>query len=198
MPHPKRSIPYNDIAKMKDDWRQTNATAGDQPWFCWFNQTLLEFYLYTLQDLNTTSSTTTAATPTSTSMYASQGLFDSSTTYNPSVVPSILRSSWPTQAVKFKRDDDNDEYDATYPLQIKMTMKRVPHPNSVRAYCQQMRILNTGEMVPQEGVDIVPVDETWTMSSSSKKRDVGMFHHNSKRYQVGCCCEITSDGSSGP
>ena len=51
-----------------------------------------------------------------------------------------------------------------------MEEKRKPE-NNIQPYCQQMRILDSGLIVPQEGVSIINVTETEPSSSSTQKRD---------------------------
>src|ERR1700722_17982752 len=63
----KRSLSVSDIAARGIPNEQVGK-LGDQPWFCWFNQTILEFFIY--PEYNTTSSTTSTAlsSPSSTSI----------------------------------------------------------------------------------------------------------------------------------
>lgn len=153
---------------------------GDRPWFCWFNQTILEFFIYLEQ--NTTSSTSTSAfSPSSTSMPRyGMGPSTSPAGYLPPAPSSDSPSSQPTwppprpkRAFHYRRDEENWRntiYTTNYPLWIKLQEKRKPE-NNVQPYCQQMRILETQMIVPQEGVSIINVTETEPTSSNHDKRD---------------------------
>jgi hypothetical protein len=169
----KRSLSVNDIAVRSVPNGQIGK-FGDQPWFCWFNQTILEFFIY--PEYNTTSSTASIAlsSPSSTSMPNNGASYPTNVNR-----PSDYSSSppWPTQREKRHHDDGHDERYSkestsltNYPLWVKMEEKRKPE-NNIQPYCQQMRILDSGLIVPQEGVSIINVTEIEPSSSSSQKRD---------------------------
>jgi hypothetical protein len=175
----KRSVSVTDIAARSMEQGRVGQ-IGDRPWFCWFNQTILEFFIYL--EHNTTSSTPTSAfSPSSTSM-PRDGM-ESSTFpagYLPPTPSSDYPSSqptWPPPRPKrafnyYRRDEENWRdtiYATNYPLWIKLQEKRKPE-NNVQPYCQQMRILETQMIVPQEGVSIINVTEIEPASSNRYKR----------------------------
>jgi hypothetical protein len=188
----KRSLSVNDIAARSVPNGQVGK-LGDQPWFCWFNQTILEFFIY--PEHNTTSSTASTAlsSPSSTSMpYNGAGY---PTNLNrPSYTSAYSSSpSWPAQREKRHYDYGHDETDsrestslANYPLWIKMEEKRKPE-NNIQPYCQQMRILDSGLIVPQEGVSIINVTEIEPSSSSTQKR--GSMDGSAAELRSNCVCE---------
>jgi hypothetical protein len=184
----KRSLSVNDIAARGIPNGQVGK-LGDQPWFCWFNQTILEFFIY--PEHNTTSSTALSS-PSSTSM-PNNGARPSSypTSLNR---PSYSSSApWPAQREKRHHDGDDDKTPSreptsfpNYPLWIKMEEKRKPQ-NNIQPYCQQMRILDSGLIVPQEGVSIINVTEIEPSSSSAQKR--GSVDGSVAELGSNCVCE---------
>lgn len=152
---------------------------GDRPWFCWFNQTVLEFFIYLEQ--NTTASTSISVfSPSYTSM-PKNGKEPSTfpagfSPPSPSSGYPISQPTWPPpppkRAFNRRRDEGNSRnsiYPENYPLWIKLEEKRKPE-NNIQPYCQQMRILDTQMIVPQEGVPIINVSETEPTSSNHYKR----------------------------
>jgi hypothetical protein len=175
----RRSLSVSDIADRGVPKGQVGK-LGDQPWFCWFNQTVLEFFIY--PEYNTTSSTTSTAPPSSspTSM-SNNGVGTTSYPTGPNplshISPYSSSPSW--SAPREKRHDEGEHHETdsresaslpNYPLWIKMEEKRKPE-NNIQPYCQQMRILDSGLIVPQEGVSIINVTETEPSGSSTQKRD---------------------------
>lgn len=175
----KRSLSIIDVAARGLPQGQTGQ-PGDRPWFCWFNQTILEFFIYL--DHNTSSPTTyTAASPSSMPMSNSaMGHPSSITSFYPPSYASAQPSSSPSWSAEKDRRDHSYERDErdwrdpqvseNYPLLIKLEEKRKPE-NNIQPYCQQMRILDNGDVVVQEGVLIINVTETEPSGSSSRKRD---------------------------
>ena len=188
----KRSLSINDIAARSVPNGQVGK-LGDQPWFCWFNQTILEFFIYPEQ--NTTSSTmsTALSSPSSTSM-PDNGAGPSyyPTNLNPPSHTSAYSSSpsWPAPREKrhyeYGHHETYSRGSANYPLWIKMEEKRKPE-NNIQPYCQQMRILDSGLIVPQEGVSIINVTEIEPGSSSTQKR--GSMDGSTTALRSNCVCE---------
>jgi hypothetical protein len=180
-----RSIPNGEVGKL-----------GDQPWFCWFNQTVLEFFIY--PEHNTTSSTTSTALFSSSSTPTSNngvGTISYPTGLNPASHTSAHSSSpsWPShQERRHYEYGYHETYSRestslpNYPLWIKMVEKRKPE-NNIQPYCQQMRILDSGLIVPQEGVSTINVTETEPSSSSTQKR--GEMDGSTAALGSNCVCE---------
>ena len=109
----KRSI----LEGRDSDWTQNQfASVSDKPWFCFWNNTMIEGFIYVSQD-DDPSDTASNAAPTG-SMYGAS----------------------PTAPPRHKRDD----YQAPgtpYPKVVKIEERR-PRPRLAGpAYCQQMQIL---------------------------------------------------------
>ena len=191
----KRSLSVSDITA-RDFPSGQAGQPGDRPWFCWFNQTILEFFIYL--DHNTTSlnASTATSSPSSTSMVNNgMGSLSSITSFYPPSYTSASSSphpSWSTQKEKrdynYEHDESNrrDPHQTSYPLWIKLEEKRKPE-NNTQPYCQQMRILNNGDIVVQEGVQIINVTETEPSSSNSRKR--GVMDGSTAALGSNCVCE---------
>ena len=187
----KRSLSVNDIAA-RDYPQGQMGQVGDRPWFCWFNQTILEFFIYLDQNITSSSTPTTAFSPYPTSMY-NYGVGSSPTV---SSYPGNYPSSQPSWATQNGRRDHNSEhnqgyspdpqYTTNYPFWIKMEEKRKPK-NDIQPYCQQMRILDNGLIVPQEDVQIINISEIEPGSSNNQKRD-GMYGSTTV-LDSNCVCE---------
>ncbi|KAF2814101.1 uncharacterized protein BDZ99DRAFT_567784 [Mytilinidion resinicola] len=114
--------------------------AGDMPWFCHWDGTLIEGYLYV------TSNSSQLATPTSSSSIALPS-------------PSSLEEAVPNT-----------------PFATKIEERRLP-VNTAPGYCQQMQMLDSGDILP--AVD----DDGNTIVVNLKEKDPTMenFHPGSAR-----------------
>lgn len=115
------------------DWfMRHQVAAGDQPWFCYWNNTLLEGFIY-IQD----NSTMANATTTSPSWSASAGSSS-----------AILASATSTSAAHKRviRQADSDDVLALqlYPYVIKLEERRIP--GAPQPYCQQYQMLDDGSV----------------------------------------------------
>lgn len=164
----------------KRDRHRKRAEPGDRPWFCWFNQTMLEFFIYVDKSVQSSTSVVTPST-------ASSSITSSSSTSLPPALPlvtSIDKFSHPpftgtepyppfmtASADNKKResrrsndlnnqddDDDDDDVGLNYPLLVKIEEKRKPSDN-IEPYCQQMRILEDGRIIPIVGVEQIEIPE---------------------------------------
>lgn len=65
----KRGISEDDILPRASSQRRSIASVGDQPWFCWWNSTIMEFFLYvnetTNEALHGSTTLSSDASPTS-------------------------------------------------------------------------------------------------------------------------------------
>lgn len=174
----KRSVAGIDVAARSTEPGRMGQ-VGDRPWFCWFNQTILEFFIYL--DYNTTSAVSNSAFSAPFTSMPRNGMGSSTFPaglYPPSATTGHAspQSTWPPQerrrAYNYQHDGvdrRNTVYATNYPLWIKLEEKRKPEHN-VQPYCQQMRILETQMIVPQEGVPIINVSETEPSESGHYKR----------------------------
>ncbi|KAF2425232.1 hypothetical protein EJ08DRAFT_700461 [Tothia fuscella] len=159
-------------------------TTGDQPWFCYWNQTSIEGFVYMQQN-----SSTHGGTPPS---VISGGLLPSSSTAEPSVAQAT--SSLPAAAAaaagsparkdelrlaptKVKRAADSVSYSSTgsslpsasspfagfdrlpgFPFIMKIVERRVPNSaTAVQPYCIKMVVPPDGDPVPMNDDDGNPI-----------------------------------------
>lgn len=152
---------------------------GDKPWYCFWNQTVEEFWIFLEKKTQTGSVSAAAAMTSVPSGYpktASPSTPESSSipTGTPVEVPleaetaaasaSPTPSTWYGPKGRRKRGDPSSSgvpASGTHPIfpnMIKMVEKRKPHEN-IDPYCQQMQVLDNWMVVPIPGVDIVEIDE---------------------------------------
>ena len=104
----------------KDKWTSNSiAKPVDRPWFCYWNNTILEGFIFVTQD----------ATPSASASDASHSAATTSS------------GSFPFSGSRLKRQSP-----ASYPKSVKIEERRPLNPS--RAYCQQMQILNTYQPGP--------------------------------------------------
>ena len=153
----KRSVSESDlVSRNGNGMRRQTAQIGDRPWFCFWNQTVVEFFIYLTQ--NTTefqngwdSSSSSAVVYTqSTGSAASMSQAMASSTRG--AVPAITSPS--IQGNNYKRGYGQSDGLPDYPRFIKLEEKRVLM-NSPQPYCQQMQILADGNIVPAGTANIV-------------------------------------------
>ncbi|KAF7590575.1 hypothetical protein BBP40_002664 [Aspergillus hancockii] len=113
----KRAISEDDVMAGAFHRLQT-ARVGDKPWFCWWNSTVMEFFLYLNQ------STKETQYGSSSSQLDSTQSTDTSTSHG-SRSTSV----------------------SNYPLRIKMDEKR-DYAGAQTPYCQQMQVMDNGSINP--------------------------------------------------
>ena len=100
-----------------DEWTSHSiAKPGDKPWFCYWNNTILEGFIFVTQDANASASASDAS-PSAAATSLGSGPFDGS---------------------RLKRHGPASQ---SYPKSVKIEERRPLKPS--QAYCQQMQILNT-------------------------------------------------------
>jgi hypothetical protein len=186
------------------------GVPGDKPWFCWFNQTVIEFFIYVHKPVEATATTTTgndlypstliSSTVTSISTTASLSMSAYSVT-SPAIPPmeSIFRSGsgskfWSTVSNHNKRREwaDNNEGRKgypDYPLLVKIEEKRKPSGN-IQPYCQQMQVLDNWQIVPIATEISVP--EAGAVEFSARQRF--RRSQDDPNIREDCVCEWMTDG----
>ncbi|KAE8145042.1 hypothetical protein BDV25DRAFT_145031 [Aspergillus avenaceus] len=113
----KRSVNEDEV--LANSYRRLQvARAGDKPWFCWWNSTVMEFFMYLNQSTKVDN-----YGPTTTTLFATQ-------TTGTASVATATSTSIPD-----------------YPLRIKMEEKR-DYSGAQNPYCQQMQVLRDGSVSP--------------------------------------------------
>jgi hypothetical protein len=158
----KRSVSERDV--MAESFHRKQAVqAGDRPWFCWWNGTMMEFFLYTNQ----------------TSKHARQ----SSTT-------SSAATETPPQ--NGKRGLASLDSLSDYPRRIKIEEKR-NHPGSRAPYCQQMQVLDDGSIATAspETIEIKEVEPTPTTTLKGYGSATQTYTAKAQYESVCYCASLT-------
>lgn len=146
--------------------RKHTAQPGDKPWFCWWNGTMLEFFLYVNQTSTDTSSGSTATTDGS------------------------MPGSTATGSSNTKRSADA----ADYPRKIKMEERR-DYSGATPPYCQQMQVLNNGQVVPlaNQIIDVKEREPTATTTYTNTNAGAQQTYTAQAAYATPCYCVSLTD-----
>ena len=107
-------------------WNQGEfVSIADKPWYCFWNGTYLEAFIYVTQNENFSSASTTVT---------------GSSSASPTTMVSVPYH---------KRQASQSTSGATYPKVIKIIERR-PLRNIPQPYCQQMQIMNNGQPSPYQ------------------------------------------------
>ena len=129
-----------------DEWTShSTAKPGDRPWFCYWNNTILEGFIFVTQDANPSASAS-GASPSSAATSLGSGPFEGS---------------------RLKRHGPASR---SYPKSVKIEERRPLKPS--QAYCQQMQILNT--LQPGFLPNTVYLNETGSQSLDQNQAIPGM------------------------
>lgn len=193
----KRSIGEDVVARSVATYDGKPLKPADQPWFCFWNSTINEFFIYLNQAAPNSSNTITSTsnnkvmTHTSSTM-ATTGVFsswtsataaamidDSTMATAPTSGPTVFAAYAPTPvAASPTINPDKRSYDTSaanvsnYPKLIKMLEKRKPiNPavsDYVQPYCQKMQVLWDWNIVPIASVPTIAIQEVqFTLPTST-------------------------------
>ncbi|KAJ5683873.1 uncharacterized protein N7477_000218 [Penicillium maclennaniae] len=148
--------------------RKDTAQPGDKPWFCWWNGTMLEFFLYVNQSSTDTSSGSTATTDRDMAASTATG-------------PSSSNS---------KRSADA----ADYPRKIKIEERR-DHSGATAPYCQQMQVMDNGQVVPlaNQIIDVKEREPTPTTTYTNGNAGSQQTYTAQASYVTPCYCLSLTD-----
>ncbi|KAL3710742.1 hypothetical protein TMatcc_004538 [Talaromyces marneffei ATCC 18224] len=116
---------------------QNQNTKYPKPWFCWWNQTQIETFIYINQTKDATGSGITSTTSSATQP------------------PLITTAPSPTATAGSQKRDLRDlllrdNISGIYPRKVKVKEHRV-NPNAPNAYCQQMQVNPDNSITPIQG-----------------------------------------------
>lgn len=179
--------------------RRQRVPTGDQPWFCYWNSTLLEGFIYIQQNVSANASVTTSwtasatATPLS-STSASSPLPSSppTMTMTGSSVPTAYPSGSSTSS-PLLGGQGFDPWKALtlYPYVVKLEERRIA--GSPQPYCQKKQILDdyqVGDLPFTVMLD--ESDPGWRAYASSGLRVRSHFKHERTMVSGSCHCQWTS------
>ncbi|KAF2280296.1 uncharacterized protein EI97DRAFT_391313 [Westerdykella ornata] len=123
---------------------------GDTPWFCYWNSTYLEGYIY-VEDNSTAATVTNYPTawppiPSGSSLPLETAPATASDQAPSSPPPPSQATPLPASAPPRRRDDVPYPRYTPYPRIVKIEERRLP--GSPKPYCQQMRLLENLTLVP--------------------------------------------------
>ncbi|KAL4896957.1 hypothetical protein BDV59DRAFT_169431 [Aspergillus ambiguus] len=161
----KRSVSESDVL-LHAFQRKETAHIGDKPWFCWWNNTVMEFFLYLNQTTkeaqysNTITSTVTRIEPT------------------PSSESSV---------------DKRDQSLENYPRRIKIEEKR-DYADAQPPYCQQMQVMDDGTIQTVSPATI-EIKEREPTPTTTVKGDGGatQTYTAKAQYESVCYCVSLTD-----
>lgn len=171
----------------REDSSHLYGMPEDRPWFCWFNQTLLEFFIYIDKDVNSSATTTTTSSSLSPSTSPSTFTTSSSTTsstFIPPVTVFTAKASGSPYGPEFtkyysagsgynrrrsKGDHNPRNYYEYYPRLMKIEEKRKPSGN-IPPYCQQMQVLDNNQLAPVPFVEQISIEELEDMDAPTRNR----------------------------
>lgn len=198
-----------------DFQRKQTAQAGDKPWFCYWNNTLLETFIYPNQSItyngnngsSTPSFSSASATITSSSSSSSSAPAYKQQNYD----PSSSVSSTMTSSSASPTGTSIPDLTPFLPTVLKLEERRIPEGElAIVPYCVQMQILNDGSAAPVMNSTGQPVtiyiNETEpTFASMSSKRSVILYDTEDssmmaprfiekRQSSTSCSCEWVASG----
>lgn len=123
------------------------AQVGDRPWFCFWNNTLLEGFIYITQN---SSSGCPNSNPSSVACQTPSGPPSKSRPPPPPKnpdppAPKNPNPPDPTMSAAARKREVPSSLPPLYPKVVKIEERR-PNENAVAPYCQQMQVLNDGNI----------------------------------------------------
>ncbi|KAF7860839.1 hypothetical protein EAF04_008357 [Stromatinia cepivora] len=154
-------MPYNKVVVLPQKALSTNmkrgqsaagfmnhkgvAQAGDQPWFCYWNGTILEAFIY----VNETSSGASSSATVASSGSSSGDIGGYGTNTHSSDVPSSAAGVQSQSSSSSRSSQNNPQFLPQYPKVYKVAERRVPRGSqTVPAYCVAHQILWDGNAAP--------------------------------------------------
>jgi len=125
---------------------------GDNPWYCIWNSTYIEGYIYA-KDNSTAASMTNYPTPNPTDPFDGSEATSSSTS---TTISSAVATPPPLQRDPQKRDDrGNFRFPFPYPRIVKVEERRLP--GAPQPFCQKMQLLDNGQLAAASGSNGGPI-----------------------------------------
>lgn len=140
--------------------RKETAEPGDKPWFCWWNHTMMEFFMYVNESTIDTGGSTAS-------------------------VDSDMAAATASNQAQVKRGDLWHEY----PRKIKIEERRDYSP-AVDPYCQQMQVMQDGRLreIPSSSFTIKEIEPTPTTTSVNTASGAGPTYTATALWATPCYC----------
>jgi hypothetical protein len=178
----KRSV--NELDLMGNQFRREQvAQQGDRPWFCWWNMTAMEFFVY-VNETSADAKTPPMMTHRPTATITGAGPGTPTTGTSPTFPHAKRQTGLPP--VSF----------ANYPRRVKIEEKRLI-PDAPRPYCVQMQVLDNWQVVPfNNQITLINAMQPGMSSTSQKREDDddehGLFARDDDGYDNTCYCDWLS------
>jgi hypothetical protein len=182
----RRSVSWTDVRQRDYTGQFGYLAVGDNPWFCFWNSTVEEFWIFLERRSDGSSISLAPAGPALPMVTATTA---SSYWESTQTMPYTLEPT-PTSTDDDYDDDGGDSATPSgssdiwggpkrralpgpgadmFPKLVKMVEKRKPHSN-VPPYCQQMEVKETWQILPKPGVPIVFIAESEYTQSAPKDK----------------------------
>lgn len=183
-------------------WQRKAVSPSDNPWFCYFNDTFLEAFIFvqnntaaTQMSINATAAAAASVTSTSTSLYSS------------SAAPSTIQIGSSKSTSTPIKARDNGSPNGIYPKIVKLEERRLQSPPG-SAFCKQMQYVQASGgfeplMVNNQAVQIIlnetdPIDPTWVYLQKQKLTPPGAFESppiigRAANAVSGCYCQWNNE-----
>lgn len=160
----KRSVSESDVL-LNAFQRKETVHIGDKPWFCWWNNTVMEFFLYLNETTKEAQYSTTTTTTTQTEPTAS------------------------SKTGLAKRGQSLEDY----PRRIKIEEKR-DYADAQAPYCQQMQVMDKGSIQTVSPATI-EIKEREPTPTTTMKGDGGatQTYTAKAQYESVCYCVSLTD-----
>ncbi|KAL1301676.1 hypothetical protein AAFC00_005893 [Neodothiora populina] len=192
----------------ESDWStRKQIAAGEKPWFCYWNGTMLEGFIYSANytdDSNSSAvnpasiTSSLSSTPTSSSSYFTTTVSGVSTTATLTAASATSATPSPYSSTNAERGPDGDAYDElpSFGRLVKIEERRVQ--SNLAPYCQLMQILDDGTAGAVSDADGNPIritlgetDPTYGAYQSSSSSSSGSSRRD--RVAGGCHCQWWSE-----
>lgn len=177
------------------------APITAKPWFCYWNNTVLEGFIYVTQNSSDQTESTSSEAYTTSSPYGDLYTTAAASWEGYEAAPSAASTSIPSDptipgAPVNRRYAVDPSQMAEYPRDVKIEERRDPN-NVIQPYCVHMQIMNDGTAQPLPDEDIVSLneykpddDDVRPRPSSIKEKRGNIWERNSAT--SACECEWVS------
>ncbi|KAJ4349804.1 uncharacterized protein N0V89_008423 [Didymosphaeria variabile] len=145
----------NGLRKRDDDPNKPSfrhrfqVMPGDNPWYCVWNSTYIEGYIY-VTDNSTAATMTNYPTPNPSDPFPEMMTPTATVSTSSAENSSASTTPPPTKRTPQQRDDgSNFRFPFPYPRIVKIEERRLP--GAPQPYCQKMQLLDNGQIAPASG-----------------------------------------------
>jgi hypothetical protein len=168
------------------------AQPGEKPWFCYWNGTLLETFIYVNQTSSAGSQSSSSSATTTSSTAAPSNTQPATGTYSSSVPTSNVQS----QGSSYSGPSQLPNFPSLYPKVVKLEERRIPRgAQSISPYCVQHIVQSDGSAIPFMNSTNQPVTVylNEAMPTSFSRRDFfeQSLYGRDDGYICGCTWELT-------